>query len=154
MSSVLTNKTIVDESTGLYKECLSMSWEGFEILTNKIAKNIISYTERIDSTFRRLDVPLTFSGVYGFPRGGLVLAVKLSHILKLPLLMAPSPGCIVCDDISDSGYTLKKYSNCNYYTATLIMREGTQAVPEFFGEKVVEDNWILFPWEHYEFVKD
>ena len=154
MSSVLTKETIVDESTGFYKECLSMSWEGFEELSNKIAKDIISSVDRITRSFRRFDAPMGFSGIYGFPRGGLVLAVKLSHILKLPLLMAPSPGCIVCDDISDSGYTLKKYSNCNYYTATLIMREGTQTVPEFVGEKVIEDNWILFPWEHYEFVKE
>ena len=154
MSSVLTSETIVDESTGFYKECLSMSWDGFEMLTNKIANDIISYTERTNATFRNSDVPLTFSGVYGFPRGGLVLAVKLSHILNLPLLMAPSPGCIVCDDISDSGYTLKKYSNCNYYTATLITRKGTESKPMFAGEEVAEDNWILFPWEHYEFVKE
>ena len=31
----------------------------------------------------------SFDGVFGIPRGGLCLAVGLSHSLKLPLLPAP-----------------------------------------------------------------
>ena len=50
-----------------------------------------------------------FSGVYGLPRGGLVPAVMLSHKLNLPLLMAPCRGCIVVDDIADTGTTLQHY---------------------------------------------
>ena len=42
-------------------------------------------------------------GIYGVPRGGLPIAVLLSNRLGLPLLMAPTKQCIVCDDILDSG---------------------------------------------------
>ena len=47
-------------------------------------------------------------GVYGFPRGGLCLAVALSHSLELPLLDEPKNNSLIVDDIYDSGYTLEK----------------------------------------------
>ena len=50
--------------------------------------------------------PHSHSGVYGIPRGGLVLASWLAHKLYLPLLFAPSKNCIIIDDICDSGETL------------------------------------------------
>ena len=49
-----------------------------------------------------------FEGVYGFPRGGLCLAVALSHSLGLPLLDKPKNNSLIVDDIYDTGYTLEK----------------------------------------------
>ena len=49
-----------------------------------------------------------FDGVYGFPRGGLCLAVALSHSLELPLLDEPKNNSLIVDDIYDTGYTLEK----------------------------------------------
>lgn len=49
-----------------------------------------------------------FEGVYGFPRGGLCLAVALSHSLELPLLEEPKNNSLIIDDIYDTGYTLEK----------------------------------------------
>ena len=51
----------------------------------------------------------TFVGVYGVPRGGLVLAVVLSHRLGLPLLLEPTAGCLVVDDVYETGQTLAPY---------------------------------------------
>lgn len=114
---------------------LVMSWDAFESLSSSLIEKL-----------RLMGRP--FTGVYGFPRGGLVLAVKLSHALNIPLLMAPAKGCIVCDDISDTGETLLKYTKSEeYVTATLLMRHNTLAVPAFVGEYVSEPNWIAFPWE-------
>lgn len=119
----------LDEETGR----LVMSWDAFETLVDRLLV-------RLDSTL--------YTGVYGFPRGGLVLAVKLSHALNLPLLMAPAKGCLICDDISDSGETIAKYvKSASYTTATLLMREGTKAIPAYIGERVTVPNWIEFPWE-------
>ena len=50
-----------------------------------------------------------FTGVYGIPRGGLCLAVSLSHYLNIPLLELPQDNCLIVDDIYDSGKTLEKY---------------------------------------------
>ena len=50
----------------------------------------------------------SFVGVYGFPRGGLCLAVALSHSLCLPLLDEPKNNSLIVDDIYDTGYTLEK----------------------------------------------
>ena len=47
-----------------------------------------------------------FSGIHGIPRGGLVLAVSLSHRLELPLLATPQPGCLIVDDVFETGRTL------------------------------------------------
>jgi len=112
---------------------LIMTWDAFD----KLASRLIEHLK--DGRY---------SGVYGFPRGGLVLAVKLSHALNLPLLMAPAKNCIICDDISDTGETLLKYQRSgDYTTATLLMRHGTDAVPAYIGEAVSNQAWIVFPWE-------
>ena len=49
------------------------------------------------------------SGIHGIPRGGLVLAVALSHRLELPLLEQPEPACLVVDDVYETGRTLETY---------------------------------------------
>lgn len=87
-----------------------------------------------------------FSGVYGVPRGGLPLAVVLSHKLKLPLLLAPCSDCLICDDIADSGKTLKQYNN-KYFTAVLIHKYTTETKPNVHGRMYWEDDWVIFPWE-------
>lgn len=74
--------------------------------------------------------PHEYSGVYGIPRGGLVLASWLAHKLYLPLLFAPSKNCIIIDDICDSGETLlhfiKNSSNPkaqnNYFITTMFYK--------------------------------
>ena len=56
--------------------------------------------------------------IYGLPRGGLPIAVSLSHKLKLPLLMnyadrklVTDKKILVVDDIADTGNTLKDFQN-------------------------------------------
>jgi hypoxanthine phosphoribosyltransferase len=87
-----------------------------------------------------------FSGIYGLPRGGLPIAVHLSHHLKLPLLLEAKEGCIIVDDISDSGNTLMKYKG-KYPIITVLCKKKTLVVPDIFIEMVPEEDWIVFPWE-------
>ena len=93
-------------------------------------------------------------GVYGLPRGGLVLAVMVSHRLDIPLLMSPSHNCIIVDDICDSGESLIHYVNNtsgenrgSNYIATLYYKSNElNIVPDLYiWEK--GDDWIVFPWE-------
>lgn len=89
-----------------------------------------------------------FTGVYGIPRGGLTIAVTLSHRLDVPLLGAPAKDCLVVDDISDTGITLQHYSDCRYTIITWVAHPGwTKVLPYFFGEEMGDANWIVFPWE-------
>lgn len=96
------------------------------------------------------------SGVYGIPRGGLVLASWLAHKLYLPLLFAPAKDCIIIDDICDSGESLLHYvknssnptADNNYFITTMFYRPNNKLgiEPDFwFKEKI--DNWVVFPWE-------
>ena len=43
------------------------------------------------------------TGVYGVPRGGLCLAVALSHAIDRPLLSAPEPSALIVDDVYETG---------------------------------------------------
>lgn len=99
----------------------------------------------------------TCPGIFTFPRGGLILAVLLSYKTGLPILTAPAEGCIIIDDICDSGITLKKYSDLkqkkNYFITTMFVQDDQlaeaaqyQCAISYF-ESCKEKNWIVFPWE-------
>ena len=47
-----------------------------------------------------------FSGIYGVPRGGLCLAVALSHKLKINLIPEPRKNSLIVDDVYETGLTL------------------------------------------------
>lgn len=84
-----------------------------------------------------------FVGVYGIPRGGVPVAMRLSALLGLPCLDAPCVGCLVVDDLVDSGSTLAPYVAAGYECCALYTK-----LPAF---NVVAthwaDGWIVFPWE-------
>ena len=91
------------------------------------------------------EVPEDCTGIYGVPRGGLVLATMLSYELGLPLLLAPIEGCVVVDDIADSGETLKHYTK--YVIMTMYHKDRSIVTPNVFYDTAEENQWIVFPWE-------
>ena len=50
-----------------------------------------------------------FSGIYGIPRGGLCLAVALSHKLNIKLLSKPIKNSLIVDDVYETGLTLNSF---------------------------------------------
>ena len=52
-----------------------------------------------------------FSGIYGVPRGGLCLAVALSHKLKIELISEPLKNSLIVDDVYETGLTLTTFKN-------------------------------------------
>ena len=105
----------------------------------------IEFDECIYSIYKKCKNK-NFEGVYGFPRGGLCLAVALSHSLGLPLLDFPKNNSLIVDDIYDTGYTLEKIKH-------LIGSEThvwvSKKKPTWWNSyKYIKDNdWIIFPWE-------
>lgn len=92
----------------------------------------------------------TFKNIYGIPRGGLVIAVMLSHRLGIPLVMAKSKisdDTLIVDDISDTGKTLKKFIKRNNTVATLWVSPRTKTMPTVFCKVVPDNKWIVFPFE-------
>lgn len=86
-------------------------------------------------------------GVYGIPRGGLVFSVMLSHSLGIPCLQAPCKGCIVVDDIYDSGKALSPYIG-RYEIHTMHMRERADIPTEVDYQTIVPEGiWVVYPWE-------
>ena len=88
-----------------------------------------------------------FSGIHGIPRGGLVLAVALSHRLDQPLLTTAQPGCLLVDDVYETGLTLAPYQELEGCTTVVwvskVQPQWWQAV-----EVAVSSEWIVFPWEN------
>ncbi len=110
----------------------------------------------IDNVAERLQ-GVEVSGIFTFPRGGLVLATLLSYKLHVPILTNPYKNCIIIDDICDTGITMKKYSDLknekNYFITTMYIQDSQLKEKADFNctvdyfENVKYDNWIVFPWE-------
>ena len=52
-----------------------------------------------------------FSGIYGVPRGGLCIAVALSHKLKIELISEPLKNSLIVDDVYETGLTLTNFKD-------------------------------------------
>lgn len=137
------------------KRCF-YTWEEFATDVEKI-------TNAIKETGRK------FSNIYGIPRGGLTLAVCLSHRLNIPLrehvplteldfILSEFDrskkelieDCVkqflIVDDIADTGATLKKYQDNGFFIITLFKHNQSVVEPDIWIRKK-EDSWIVFPWE-------
>lgn len=108
-----------------------MDWKKFEQGVEIILKQIKNSNNK-------------FSGVYGIPRGGLILAVRLSHLLGLPLLEKLKENSLVVDDVADTGKTLQPFRD--YKLATLYLKEQSLVKPDFYA--FTTDLWVVFPWEN------
>jgi len=88
----------------------------------------------------------SFSGVYGPARGGVTLAATISNRYNLPYLGAPQKGCLIVDDIVDSGKTAEAWFGKGYTIATMYYEKNASLKPNFWW-KEKSDKWIIFPWE-------
>ena len=97
---------------------------------------------------------INIKAVYGIPKGGLIPAVLLANRIGCKLYLDykkmikdnPIKCCLVIDDISDSGKTLKNL-NTKCYTCTMYIKEKTCYIPDFYFNIAKESDWLVFPWE-------
>jgi len=89
---------------------------------------------------------LKICNLYGNPRGGLPVAVALSHKTGIPITMsANTKGVLWVDDIIDSGKQLQAARESNYLDyCCLLSRKTNQAI---CAQVIDNDDWIVFPWE-------
>lgn len=105
--------------------------------------------------------------VYGIPRAGTLVAVLLSYH-ECKLITRPPPkswmlgwsslalDVVIVDDIADSGETLKKWSDKGFSTAALFTRRNcaTRTTYHINSPILYTDEYIMFPWEKHEKVKE
>ena len=125
------------------KEKVFYSWEWLDKTVMELGETILSSKTNIEY-------------VTGVPRGGLVPAVMLSHYMNkkfksynevIEMTNNIRQKVLVVDDISDSGETLYKAETFGFQTATLTVRHSTIFIPDFYGERIEDDRWLVFPWE-------
>jgi len=92
---------------------------------------------------RTEDLPIT--GVYGIPRGGTYVAIMVANLLNLNLLEEYEAGCLVVDDLVDSGKTAREFIGLTCHFDALFRKPHSplDVAPHALGI----DSWIVFPWE-------
>jgi len=95
--------------------------------------------------------------VTGFPRGGLTLAVMVSHALHIPYVpisQADSMYTLYVDDIVDTGQTLHEYLGSQgikferFAFFALSFHPKSLYYPMNKATAIEKkDNWMVFPWE-------
>ena len=90
---------------------------------------------------------LEFSGIYGVPRGGLCLAVALSHKLKINLISKPIKNSLIVDDIYETGITLKTFKDIEGAMFFVLF---SKIKPTWWNAVNISGKreWIVFPWEN------
>ena len=88
-----------------------------------------------------------FSGIYGIPRGGLCLAVALSHKLKINLISKPKKNSLIVDDVYETGITLNAYKDIEGAMFFVLV---SKIKPLWWNTVHNTDKreWIVFPWEN------
>ena len=128
----------------------------------KVKKKYVTWEEieqDIDSIVKDLLKHADIDYVVGIPRGGLIIAVMISHKLGVKHMTIDhlekleefeldidKKKILIVDDISDSGQTLKRFRK-DYTTATLDVRNTTIAIPQFYANWLDTADWIVYPWE-------
>jgi len=92
----------------------------------------------------------SYAAVFGVPRGGCCLAVRLSDLLRLPLVGRPGNRTLVVDEVIDSGKTRDRFYKFDF--ACLHVKNIAQyAVQcETWTTHYVDSRWIVYPWERSE----
>ena len=90
---------------------------------------------------------LKISGIYGVPRGGLCLAVALSHKLNIQLIEKPLKSCLIVDDVFETGITLSNFINIEDVNFFVLV---SKKKPIWWNTVKLSHRkeWIVFPWEN------
>ena len=90
---------------------------------------------------------LEFSGIYGIPRGGLCLAVALSHKLKVNLISEPLENSLIVDDVYETGHTLTTFKDIEGAVFFVLF---SKVKPTWWNTVFIskKSQWIIFPWEN------
>lgn len=85
--------------------------------------------------------------VYGVPRGGCVPAAMLAERWGTAVLDVPEPGCLIVDDLVDTGRTMRQWEEADP-TCSFDALFRKPHSPR--GPQRTLDGWLVFPWEGNE----
>ena len=90
---------------------------------------------------------MKLTGIYGVPRGGLCLAVALSHKLNLKLIEKPLKNSLIVDDVYETGITLSNFKNIEGVNFFVLV---SKKKPIWWKsvDLSLKEEWIVFPWEN------
>ena len=90
---------------------------------------------------------INLSGIYGVPRGGLCLAVALSHKLNIQIIEKPLENSLIVDDVFETGFTMNSFKNIQ---GALFFVLFSKKKPIWWNAVNLsqENEWIVFPWEN------
>ena len=90
---------------------------------------------------------MKLTGIYGVPRGGLCLAVALSHKLNLRLIEKPLKNSLIVDDVYETGITLSNFKNIEGVNFFVLV---SKKKPIWWNsvDLSFKEEWIVFPWEN------
>ena len=120
----------------------TIEWEDLELLIDKIEDELKGNTQ--------------FKYIYGIPRGGLILAVMLSHRLDLEFIQKlPTnhtqdilDSILIVDDIIDKGDTVKEYMKKGFNNFVCLHYKPSSNIPVIFSPQIkTDEEWIVYPWE-------
>ncbi len=123
-------------------------------MPNKEYYSWAQYDQDIKALTKKIKAQkLDFDTIYGLPRGGLVVAVSLSHALDKPLIFEVndiSSRTLLVDDIIETGGTLKRLvDNFKIITPLIVSiyynKEKGTIMPTIFAREQIK--WVVFPWE-------
>ena len=92
---------------------------------------------------------MKLTGIYGVPRGGLCLAVALSHKLNLQLIEKPLKNSLIVDDVYETGNTLSNFRNIEGVSFFVLVSKKKPIWWKSVSLSLREE-WIVFPWENIE----
>ena len=81
------------------------------------------------------------------PRGGLCLAVALSHKLKINLISDPTKNSLIVDDVYETGLTLTTFKDIEGAVFFVLF---SKIKPTWWNTVFIskKSQWIVFPWEN------
>ena len=125
-----------------------VSWTDIESLIEKLSKNILKLSRN-------------FSSITTLSRGGLVPSRLLADALGIKKIFVDqtivSSDSLFVDDIFDTGKTFDNVFSCVDYpskfvfTALLARREMKYPEQLLYAEKTLDDSYVVFPWDKFEF---
>lgn len=91
---------------------------------------------------------IKYSGIYPVMRGGLPVAMALSHKLQIPLVDTLDNNPLVVDDIVDSGKTRLRYNAYDFACLHIGQNAPENAMPDYYVNRTEE--WVKYFWEKNE----
>lgn len=126
-----------------------VSWKDVELGVSMIA-------DALEEIFPNKKV-----SIYGIPRGGMIPAIMLVHLLEARgwtarfaadinhLMPSELHNILLLDEICDSGDTFRVLRQLYPMakTATVFHRRGAKFTADYHAYEIFDDRWLEFPWE-------